>query len=256
MHLCFIDESGTPRKPKGAWPRYFVMASLIVPEERWHTIAAKWHGLKTRKKYWGELKWRYFAPGNDDDQNPMKDWKREDKDAFRLDVFSIITSDKSVRIVSSVCDCEAAYKLGSIDDQQDIYFGTYKVITERFQYFLQDVSRTSGHRTLGIIVADHRGKGDDAIMRDQHQRLVEDSAQFTSNYANLIEGLFLTPSHMSVGIQMVDLVAGAIWRRYEANDATWFDLIKPSFRAKPNGKVDGFGVCRFPKSGWGGPLIE
>jgi hypothetical protein len=38
--------------------------------------------------------------------------------------------------VASVCDSEAAYKLPAIEGQHDIYFGTYKVITERFQYFL------------------------------------------------------------------------------------------------------------------------
>jgi hypothetical protein len=62
MHLCFIDESGTPRKPKGKWPKFFVMAGLIVPEERWHVVAARLHGLKTRLRYRGELKWRFFAP--------------------------------------------------------------------------------------------------------------------------------------------------------------------------------------------------
>src|SRR5690606_4571137 len=100
-----------------------------------------------------------------------------------------------------------------VNTQDDIYFKTYKVVTERFQYFLQDVSRTSGRTTLGIIVADHRGKGDDQKMRQQHQRLVGTTNPYSSNYLNLIEGLFLAPSHMSVGIQFADMVAGAIWRR-------------------------------------------
>lgn len=218
-------------------------------------MTAKLNGLKIRKKYHGELKWRFFAPDNSDDDNPMLDWDREDKEAFRKDVFGIITSEKSVRIVAAVCDAEAAYKLPSIKEQQDIYFGTYKVITERFQYFLQDVSRTSGHRTLGIVVADHRGKGDDAVMRTQHQRLLDSTGQFNSNYANLIEGLFLTPSHMSIGIQLVDMIAGAIWRNFESSDSRWLDVIKPAFRTGADGKIDGFGICRFPKNGWGGSII-
>jgi hypothetical protein len=92
-------------------------------------------------------------------------------------------------------------------------------------------------------------------MRTQHQRLVEETHEYTSNYKNLIEGLFLTPSHLSVGIQMVDMVAGAIWRRFEANDSYWFDVIKPSLRTSAGGVLDGFGICRFPKRGWTGPIV-
>jgi hypothetical protein len=136
MHLCFVDESGTPAKPGSGSPRFFVIAGLIIPEERWHTIAAKLHGLKTRKNYRGELKWRFFAPHNDDATNPMFGWTQAKKNDFRTEVFGIITSDKSVRIVAGVCEATAAYKMISVNEQEDIYFGTYKVVTERFQYLL------------------------------------------------------------------------------------------------------------------------
>jgi hypothetical protein len=92
-------------------------------------------------------------------------------------------------------------------------------------------------------------------MRDQHQRLVGETREYTSNYMNLIEGLFLTPSHLSVGIQMADMVAGAIGRRFESNDPFWFDAIKPSFRTRADGTIDGFGIARFPKHGWTGPIV-
>jgi hypothetical protein len=255
MHLCFVDESGTPPKPEATKPKFFVTAGLIVPEERWHLISTRLHGLKTRRKYRGELKWRFFAPDNKDDDNPMLDWDADARNALRAEAFSIVTSDKSTRIIASVCQADAAYQLGNVNNQEDIYFGTYKVVTERFQYFLQDVSRTSGHTTLGIIVADHRGKGEDERMRLQHQRLVEETRIFTSNYTNLVEGIFLAPSHLSVGIQLVDLVAGAIFRRFEVGDTRWFDAIKSSIRTHANGTIDGFGICRYPKRGWTGPIV-
>ena len=54
---------------------------------------------------------------------------------------------------------------------------------------------------------------------------------------------------MSVGIQLADMVAGAVWRFYEKNDNRWLDLIKPAFRTDKQGIIDGFGVARFPKRG-------
>ncbi|GLR49916.1 DUF3800 domain-containing protein [Shinella yambaruensis] len=255
MHLCFVDESGTPAKPGSGNPKYFVIAGLIVPEDRWHRISGHLQGLKANRGYKGELKWRFFAPGNKDKENPMVEWTMEKRNAFRSLIFRILTSDKSIRIVAGICDSALAYSLPNVNTQADIYFRTYKVITERFQYALQDISKASGTKFHGIIVADHRGRDDDKRLREQHQRLVEADSSYTSNYPNLIEGVFLAPSHMSVGIQFADMVAGAIWRRFESNDDQWFNAIKDALRASPQGRIDGFGVCRFPKKGWTGPII-
>lgn len=254
MHLCFVDESGTPAKEGQPKPCFFVMAGVVIPEERWRSVADKFQGLEVRSKYRGEVKWRYFAPGNADESNPMRAWDQPKRNQFREDFFKVLTDERSIRIVAGLCQCEAAYKLAMVNDQHDIYFRTYKVLTERFQYLLQDISKTSGRDTLGIIVADHRGTGDDDKMRKQHQRLVDQNLLHVSSYHNLVEGLFLAPSHMSVGIQFADMVAGAIWRKFEANDPYWYDRIKPSFRTSPTHAIDGYGIARFPVRGWSGAI--
>ena len=151
-----------------------MLSGLIIPEERWHNIRNQLLGLKRQKKYYGELKWRYFAPNNNDDKNPMSDWNESERNDFRKSVFQIITKDKSLRIIAGVCDASLACDIGNINDQEDIYFSTYKIITERFQYFLQDISRESGRKTSGIIVADHRNRNQDNRMREQHERLVRE----------------------------------------------------------------------------------
>jgi len=255
MHLCFVDESGTPAKPRKGRPRFFVFGGLIIPEEQWQGIRLKLIGLKRQMKYRGEVKWRYFAPNNKDKSNPMLGWSQNSREDFRKSVFGIITGNRSLRIIAGVCDAPLAYGLGNINQQEDIYFRTYKVVTERFQYLLQDISRSSGRETSGIIIADHRNGSQDSKMREQHERLVRDSRIYTSTYSNFIESIFFSPSHMSVGIQLADMVAGAIWRFHEHGDRTWLDLIKPAFRTDKRGTIDGFGLARFPKAGWTGPII-
>jgi len=250
MHLCFIDESGTPAKPGAKKPRYFVLAGLIIPEERWHRIADRLRGLKTRFGYFGEIKWRYFAPNNNDAGNPMADWSFERRNDLRTQAVAIIAAEQSVKIIAGLCDCVLAYEKANVNTQNDIYYQTYKVVTERFQYYLQDVRKSNGTPARGIIVADHRGHDDDRRLRIQHQRLVEEDAVNTASYKDMVEGLFLAPSHMSVGIQLADLVAGAIWRRFDANDSHWFDRIAPSIRTGPSGKIDGYGIARVPHRGW------
>ncbi|WP_421915394.1 DUF3800 domain-containing protein [Mesorhizobium sp.] len=46
MHLCFVDESGTPAKPGAQTPRYFVIAGLVIQEDRWHRASGMLQGLK------------------------------------------------------------------------------------------------------------------------------------------------------------------------------------------------------------------
>lgn len=131
-----------------------------------------------------------------------------------------------------------------------MYHATYKPVTERFQYYLQDLSRTVGRPEYGIIVADHRGAQEDKRLRSHHQKLIHSQGGGTSNYRNLIESLFLQPSNLSVGIQLADMVAGAVWRKFERNDERWYQRIEPSFRRGPNGQVDGYGLIKMPKAGW------
>ncbi|MFQ5608402.1 MAG: DUF3800 domain-containing protein, partial [Candidatus Zixiibacteriota bacterium] len=180
----------------------------------------------------------------------------ERKNEFRSRIFRIISEQRSIKIVSCVCQSSEAYKIPSIISQSDIYFRTYKPVTERFQYFLQDLTRETGSNISGIIVADHRGRGDDDKMRTQHERLVREDRKYTSTYGNFVESLFFSPSHMSIGIQLADMIAGAIWRRFQHDDERYFNQIRNSFRRSPSGKTDGFGIVRFPKSTWTGPEIN
>ncbi len=100
------------------------------------------------------------------------------------------------------------------------------------------------------MIADHRGRDDDKILRQVHQKLLHSEGKFISSYDNFVEGLFLTPSHFSVGIQLADLVAGAVWRRFERGDSRWFDELEPSLRRSPSGKIEGYGLIKSPKTGW------
>lgn len=253
MYLCFIDESQTPPKPtqKGR-PPYFVIAGAIIHEAQWHGIASELRELKARPQFnvRGEIKWRYFGPSNQDPENSVAHLDQAQRDAFRDAFYGILTKRKAVRIICGVASVEAAYALPYVNDQEDLYQYTYKGVSERFQYFLQDMERTVGSAQLGMMVADHRGKSQDETLQRRHHGLIEEEAPMFANYRNYIETIFLTPSHNSVGIQFADMIAGAIGRRYNSGDAHYFDKIEGSFRKSPNGKVEGFGIVKFPTQGW------
>ena len=250
MYILFLDESGTPPKPGVAYPRRFVVGGLIIAESAWHAVRDGFQGLKVRHGVRGEVKWRYFAPSNDDARNPMRAKSVEERNAIRADIYRLLVQHKSIRTMACVVSAEAGYTLHSVNTQEDLYELGYKGVTERFQYFLQDVSKSSGRKEFGIIVADHRGPADDRSLRKEHQKLLHSTGSFISDYKNLIESLFLTPSHMSIGVQLADMVAGAVWRKYERDDDQWYNAVEPTLRRSATGVIDGYGIVKMPKKNW------
>jgi hypothetical protein len=152
--------------------------------------------------------------------------------------------------VAAACHAEQAYSLRYVKDEADLYHYSYKIVSERFQYFLQDTSRVVGEKQHGIIIADHRGTKQDNLLRKHHHDLIDTENANLSSYENFIETVFLTPSHLSIGIQLADMAAGAIGRHFNAADDTWFNAIRPSIRSSPTGKIEGYGIAKFPGSGW------
>ena len=146
--------------------------------------------------------------------------------------------------------CAPVTKTDYITDCDDLYEYTYKPVTERFQYFLQDVSRDSGTTMTGMVIADQRDKAQDDRLKRHHRRLLFSKSEMISTYENLIEGLFLTESHTSVVIQLADMVAGAIGRKFNSDDSTFYDLLEPAFRRSPQGTIDGYGLVKMPTKGW------
>lgn len=250
MHIFFIDESGTPPGPGKGTDKYFVIGGVVIPEQVWHGIRDALLGMKARRRIYGELKWRYFAPNNNDSQNPMRAMDLKTRNEIRQEMYGIICSVKSIKSMACVACIESAYNMASCTDRDDLYHYTYKPISERFQYYLQDLSRTVGRQENGIIVADHRGAKDDERFRGAHERLLYSGGEFTSSYGNLVESLFFQPSNISVGVQLADMVAGAVWRKYEKGDDYWYKVLEPSVRKGPGGKVEGYGICKFPKETW------
>lgn len=254
MYLCFIDESNTPPKPTARNPKpYFIIAGVIIHEAQWQSIATEIKNLKHHSDYrvnGKEIKWRYFGAGNDDPDNSVRHLSQQQRDSFRSEMYRILTRRNSVKIVSCVASVAACYEQSYINNQDELYEYTYKTVSERFQYFLQDMSRAVGATQLGIVVADHQGKHQDERLRNRHHRLLETNSHFISNYQNFIETIFLTPSHLSVGIQFADMVAGAIGRKFNAGEDRFYLEIADSFRKSTRGQIDGYGLVKLPKSNW------
>jgi len=252
MQILFIDESGSP-PPKESQKEttHFVLGGLIIPEDIWSKLASDLNRMKKRFGIEGEIKWRYFARNKPaSNPNSLSHLSPEKKELLRSQLYQVIGRYKSIKIICVVTHVPSAYNLAYIKTANDLFWHSYKPMTERFQYHLQELERTVGQRLNGIIVCDHRAPKDDARLLELHAQLLKGGRTTISRYENLIEGLFIAPSHLSVGIQFADMVAGAVYRFFKARDNRFFSQIEGSFRRSSTGKLEGYGLVKLPKTGW------
>lgn len=250
LQILFIDESGTiPPKNRQTDNGYFALGGVIIPEDIWHKVDKQLSLIKKDYGIIGEIKWRFFATQKKDTNvtTPLSHLTPESKDKLRLELFELLKRFRSIRSICAIVEIDKAYKLQFINDDKDLYWYAYKQVTERFQYYLQDLSRTVSSNINGLIVCDHRDRKNDDKLRHLHQKLMVGSKAHSSQYKNLIEGVFIVPSHLSVGIQFADLIAGSIFRKFASNDNRFFEIIKPLIRTNSNGEIEGYGLIKWPK---------
>jgi hypothetical protein len=252
LQILFVDESGTPPPPsRQGEDSLFVLGGIVVPEDYWSKLAADLRRLKEHYSIEGEIKWRHFAVEKPQGkQHSLSHLTSAHKEELRTKLYQTIGAYKSIRLICVATNASLAYRQPYIHNADDLYWYSYKQLTERFQYYLQDLQRTVGQHVNGIIVCDHRAPKDDIRLRELHQQLLDGNKWTYSSYQNLIEGLFIAPSHLSIGIQFADMVAGAVFRNFKAKDSRYFKQIEGSFRKSPTGKLDGFGLVKWPKTGW------
>lgn len=246
MHLFFIDDSGDP----SGSTTHFVLGGAVIPGDQWHNLNNSFSSICKQFRLQGEIKWRWFGR-KADKKNSLAHLSFEEKDELRKCLLESLTKFNSVKIIAAVAHLPTIRSKYPLFTPEHIYSLAYKSLTERFQYCLQDLSRESGITFNGILVCDHRNPGQDKLLRNFHQDLVQSGKHSLTRYSNLIETLFLAPSHQSVGLQFSDLVVGAILRFFESNDDRWYNLISKSIRRHPeSGKIDGYGLVKIPKEPW------
>ena len=103
--------------------------------------------------------------------------------------------------------------------------------------------------TSGRIVVDSRHREEDARLRRFYGELTEEGSPYTK-LGRLVEGLFLGPSHYSIGLPCADLVvaATAAAERGGGDARRWLRQLLPRFAVHPaTGKLEGVGLKPFPE---------
>ncbi|MBO7237943.1 MAG: DUF3800 domain-containing protein [Elusimicrobiaceae bacterium] len=248
MNILFIDESNTPlpKEKIQADKKFFVLSGLIIPTEHWKELNTTFNSILTRYKIQGEIKWRFFSPHKTGVHTSISHLSDEEKSNLRFNLLEMIGSKSYLKSISVICDLEQAYNMPTIHNPTDIYETCYKSLLERFQYCLQDKEKYTNRQELGMIICDSRNARDNNHLRETHHRILNKEIQHASDFNNIIGTVFFAPSDKSMGIQLVDLVAGSVCRKRVKNDDTFYRYIRNIIRRNPEGKAEGWGIVFIP----------
>jgi hypothetical protein len=228
VHLLFLDESGQLSQR-----RLFALGGVALRDRDWHTLRELW--LETLEAHaWPadrELKWHGIRTG----EVPPK----------LADAIVRTIAAAPVRCYVTLLDIE----LGARDApeffalDEDVYATGLMFLAERFQLLLE------GADDVGMIVVDSRFREEDARLRRFFADLTKDGSPY-SRLDRIVEGLFLGPSHYSIGLQCADLVCAitAAAERGGGQARGYLRLLLPRFATHPaTGALEGVGIKRFPE---------
>jgi hypothetical protein len=233
MHLLFLDESGKP--DQGG---LFALGGIAVRDRDWPALKERWQ-TALRSHGWPldrEVKWHGIRTG-------------EVPDALADAVFAALAEAPFTAYVA-VMDLDAGPEVfppaehAFFRSPEDVHGTALMFLAERFHYLLREED------DYGIIVVDSRFREEDARLRRFFGDLAEEGTPYVK-LGRIVEGLFLGPSHYSIGLQCADLVvaATAAGQRGVGQGSGYFKTLLPRFARHPaTGELAGVGLKRFPEA--------
>ncbi len=218
MHLLYVDESGSVAD---ASQRYFILAGVCVFDRTTHWVEQKLNEIATRfdatiphelelhgsPMHGGNKRWRQF---------PQAERRAALVDALREGIAN--QSPSSVRLFGVVIEKASAHG----DDAVKLAF---EQLASRFDRFLWRKHK-NGETERGLMLFD------ESSTEQRIQRLARefkyDGHRF-GKLRNFAEVSVFLDSRASRLIQLADLVAYAMFRSFEHDDHTYFDVIRHRF---------------------------
>ena len=227
VHLLFLDESGQLSEGK-----FFALGGVALADADWHLLRDHWqetlaaHGWPVDK----EVKWHGIRTG--------------EVPPVLADAVVQTLARAPLRCYVTLLDIELGRQVAPtfFESDEDTYATGLMFLAERFELLLEAAE------DVGLIVVDSRFREDDARLRRFFADLTKDGSPY-SRLGRIVEGLFLGPSHYSIGLQCADLVCAitAAAERGNGQARGYLRALLPRFATHPaTGALDGVGIKRFP----------
>jgi hypothetical protein len=223
-----LDESGQLSER-----RFFALGGVALRDRDWHALRDAWHATLAEQSWPAdrEVKWHGIRTGT--------------VPPALADAMIAAIAGSPVRCYVTLLDIELGAEITPefFASDEDTYATGLMFLAERFQLLLEAAD------DVGVIVIDGRFRDDDARLRRFFADLTKDGSPY-SRLDRIVEGLFLGPSHYSIGLQCADLICAitAAAERGNGQARGYLKTLLPRFATHPaTGALDGVGIKRFPE---------
>jgi hypothetical protein len=225
MHLLYLDESGSVADPN---QRYFVLAGVAVFERTTHWVEQdlnkvaerfspvephniELHGSPMRS---GRSGWKAY---------PLPDRLQGIKDALQV---VANRHPKSVRLFGAVVKKSAL-------EREDPVEHAFEQLASRFDLFLKRLYNKHGDAQRGLMVFDESSTEQRIQTLAREFKYIGHSWGKTNNFAEVPVFLDSCASRL---IQLADLIAYALFRHYEHQDPSFYEVINKCFDSEGGGE--------------------
>lgn len=218
MYLLYVDDAGSV---SSARQRHFVLGGICVFERQayWLSQALEEVAQRTGHPEPGELEFHgsHILPGKGW-------WRSQPKDSRRTTLRHGLAAARSLRgndwRLFGVVVNKAA-----LSPEDPIEYA-FEQLCNRFDRFLQRKYRDSGVKQRGLIVFD---KSTRETRLQSLTNTFRDTGHRWGVLRNLVDVPFFVDSKATRLIQYADLVAYALWQKFERGDSEFFDVIDDKF---------------------------
>jgi hypothetical protein len=226
MYILYLDDSGSSKNPAES---HIVLGGFIVPEEKLYWINKNLDSLATELSLPSNTEFH----ASEISGGRTEPWKRIQRPERYEILKNVLKSAEFALNNISILACAVEKAHYPNDDPMLIAF---EDICSRFQLFLQrQYSQNKGH-SLGFIIIDESSYKESLQGLVKHFQTRGNKWNYKLDCIN--EAPMFVDSKISRGIQLADHIAYAVFRRYDACDLTYYNVIEGYFDSD-NGKIHG-----------------
>ncbi|MFZ5818483.1 MAG: DUF3800 domain-containing protein [Chloroflexota bacterium] len=222
MHLLYLDDSGSSGNKN---EQYFVLGGVSVPEAsaRWLSHKIEQIALEIDKDNPGGIEF-HAAEIFRGAEHPWKNFKdRTQRSAIINNILRILEKAYPDVTLFACAIHRASFPT------EDPVIKAYEEISSRFDLYLQRIS-AEGSPQRGLVIIDKSSY--ETGLQKLAAQIRQSGNRWGSYTTSICEVPMFIDSRASRNIQLADHVAYAVFRRYNANDLTYFNTIESRFDQK------------------------
>ena len=218
MHLLYLDDSGTVGDPQIT---HCLLAGFSIFETVTHWVEKEINAIAVKYSLPPDVE--FHANHIKTGRNIWRKMPPNVRQQILIDLCYVIKNrNKDIRLFASIHNIKR-----SQSQRNDLNEELFAQVASRFDMFLKRIYLSTKRGERGIIIFD-KSKSE-SIIQNMSRKFKETGHQWGKTLRNLAEVPLFLDSKASRLLQLADIIAYAIHRKYNQQDTTYFSLIEDCF---------------------------